>query len=229
MTPKYTEEEFKKAKSKELLPLQCECCGKEFKKEKHYIKSENKRSNGPKYCSRECVYKGMKTIRRVECKQCGKSFLKFLNEIKKYPNHFCGLSCSATYRNTHKTWGVRRSKLEAWLEEQLGDLYVDLEIHYNRNDAISSELDIYIPSLKLAFEISGIWHYEPIYGEEKLANIQKNDARKLRACIDNGIQLCVINTMALKYFKEDRAQKYLDRLIDLIEKENPELLHSGLE
>jgi len=45
-------------------------------------------------------------------------------------------------------------------------LYPDLVIHFNKKDAINSELDIYIPSLKLAFELNGIFHYEPIFGKE---------------------------------------------------------------
>ena len=36
-----------------------------------------------------------------------------------------------------------RSKLEKWLEEQLIKMYPNLEIHFNRKDAINSELDIY--------------------------------------------------------------------------------------
>ena len=38
-------------------------------------------------------------------------------------------------------------------------------------EAINSELDVYVPSLNLAFELNGIFHYEPIYGEKKLNQI----------------------------------------------------------
>ena len=63
-----------------------------------------------------------------------------------------------------------------WLEEQLTSLYPKLDIHFNRKDTIGSELDIYIPSLNLAVELNGIFHYEPIFGKDKLSKIKTNDA-----------------------------------------------------
>lgn len=150
------------------------------------------------------------------CTQCNTLFEKYLCEYKKSPNHFCNSSCSATYNNTHKTKGTRVSKLEIYLQEQLTKLFPSLEIHYNRKDAINSELDIYIPSLKLAFELNGIFHYEPIFGEEKLTQIQNNDSRKYQACIEKGISLCIIDVSSLKYFKKDNAKKYLDIIVDII-------------
>jgi len=94
-----------------------------------------------------------------------------MNQFKKTNNHFCSRSCAATYNNTHKNTGTKISKLEIWLQTKLTEQYPNLEIHYNRKDTINSELDIYIPSLKLAFELNGIFHYEPIYAEDKLNQI----------------------------------------------------------
>ena len=89
-------------------------------------------------------------------------------------NNFCSRSCSATFNNKNKTYGTRRSKLEVFLEKELIKLYPDLLFHFNRKDTINSELDIYIPSLKLAFELNGIFHYEPIYGDNKLSPLDKS-------------------------------------------------------
>jgi hypothetical protein len=82
---------------------------------------------------------------------------------RKSKRTFCNSSCAASYNNTHKATGTRVSKLEKWMAEKLDIIYPSLEIHYNRKDAINSELDIYIPALKLAIELYGIFHYEPIF------------------------------------------------------------------
>ena len=138
--------------------------------------------------------------------------------MKRSKNNFCSLSCSTTFNNKNKTTGTRRSKLEIWLESKLPILYPDIEFHFNKKDAIGSELDIYIPSLSLAFELNGIFHYEPIYGSKKLGQIQENDISKSKACHDAQIDLCIIDTSGLTYFKPDNAQKYLV-IIDNVIKE----------
>ena len=93
-----------------------------------------------------------------------------------------------------------------------------MELHFNRKDAIGSELDIYIPSLKLAFELNGIFHYEPIYGDKKLNETQANDGNKFQACQAAGISLCVIDTSGQKYFKPASSQRFLDIITQIIEK-----------
>lgn len=91
-----------------------------------------------------------------------------------------------------------------------------MEIHFNRKDTIGSELDIYFPSLKIAIELNGIFHYEPIFGDVKLQKIQENDQNKFQMCQKHGIGLCVIDTSGMKYMKPKNAQKYLDVIIDII-------------
>jgi hypothetical protein len=152
------------------------------------------------------------------CNQCGKDIVRNIAEINKSKNHFCSRSCSATYNNTHKKTGNRRSKLEVWLEEELGHLFPNLNILYNEKKAINSELDILIPEFNLAFELNGIFHYEPIFGESKLSKIKNNDLRKMQACLENNIELCIIDASSLKYFKPENAQKYLDIVVKIIEK-----------
>jgi len=108
------------------------------------------------------------------------------------------------------------SKLEKWLHAQLPDLYPGVEFHFNRKDAINSELDIYIPSLRLAFELNGIFHYEPIYGPEKLAGVQNNDQRKFQACLERGIELCIIDVSRMVNFKERRALEFLEVIREVL-------------
>lgn len=186
---------------------------------KRFITSARKGStqNACKYCSQECKNLSQDTKTDLSCTLCGIPFRRAKSQ-KRSPNAFCSKSCSVIYNNTHKTHGTRRSKLETYLEEQLKKLFPTLQFHFNQKDAINSELDIYIPSLNLAFELNGIYHYEPIHGPEKLSSIQNNDQRKFQACLERGIELCIIDTSSLKNFKEARAKTYLDIIQLIIEK-----------
>jgi uncharacterized C2H2 Zn-finger protein len=209
----------------------CPQCDNTFKRTKRRIMmsiSDYKNKNKSQmrllnFCSRACginynnLARGYFSV-EVTCKHCSKVFRKNNNQVKKTPNNFCSRSCAASYNNTHKTHGTRRSKLEEWLEKSLQELYPNIEIHFNRKDAINSELDIYFPSLKLAFELNGIFHYEPIYGEDKLKSIQNNDDRKFQACIERGIELCIIDVSSLTYFKEKSATKYLGIIVNVLNK-----------
>lgn len=153
----------------------------------------------------------------MPCQQCGKPVFRREKEIPESGFCFCNKSCSARYSNAHKTTGTRRSKLEKWIELELKKRYPTLEIHFNKNEAISAELDIYIPSLKLAVELNGIFHYEPIFSEEKLEKIQNNDQRKLQACAERGISFCVIDTSSQKIFKEKTSLRFLEIITTLID------------
>lgn len=162
-------------------------------------------------------YAGFRSTKvEVKCKQCNSIFKRTPSQIIKSQNHFCSQPCAATYCNTHKTTGTSRSKLEIWIEKQLTILYPSLKIIYNSKELINSELDIYIPSLKVAFELNGIYHYEPIHGKDKLNQIQNNDNRKFQACLEHGIELCLIDTSSQKYFKPKSSQKYLDIITQIL-------------
>ena len=223
MIPLYTQEQFDNAKSTDKLPCQCYQCQNTFYLAKHAIRrvlNPNHLSTGM-FCSIQCnnVYNHPKNQSEINCSQCGLIIYKSLGEKKqsKSGNHFCSLSCAASFNNKHKSHGTRRSKLEIYLEQQLTLLYPNLDIHFNKKDAIGSELDIYIPSLSLAFELNGIFHYEPIYGNNKLDQIQNNDQNKFKLCQENKIDLCIIDTSGQKYFKASTSKKYLDIIIKIIE------------
>ena len=200
------------------ITLECPQCNSLFIRTKNVIQSKlGPHNNGQTiYCSRKCFESKLITKEKVNCLQCNVQFEKLLNQIKKFPNHFCSRSCAATYNNTHKTTGNRRSKLEIWLEEELTKTYKELEISFNKKDAINSELDIYIPALNLAFELNGIFHYEAIYGDDKLASIQNNDNRKFQACLEKQIELVIIDTSRQAYFKKYSSQKYLEIIKNII-------------
>ena len=222
MKPLYTEQQFKLAKSSDLLPCECHICNNSFLKLKRVIKRINNpnyssdTANSGQYCSSKCAGQDKNKKQEVTCLNCNFSFFKRLDQIKKFPKNFCSQSCAATFNNKNKTYGTRRSKLEIWLEEHLTQCYPILNIQFNQKAAIGSELDIYIPELNLAFELNGIFHYEPIFGTKKLGQIKSNDVSKSKACLDAGIDLCIIDTSAHKYVKPSTSQKYLDIITNII-------------
>jgi len=192
------------------MKINCAYCGKETDKRPCRAKVENN------CCSIQCKHLLMTTKLLVHCLHCNFEFYKKQSEIKKSNKHFCSKSCAASYNNTHKTKGNRRSKLESWIQSKLTEIYPNLEIHYNRTDTIDAELDIYIPSLKLAFELNGIFHYEPIYSQSKLERTKMNDSKKFVACHQHDIGFCVIDTSKQKYFKEQTSLQYLKIITDII-------------
>lgn len=204
----------------EEFELTCCQCGSAYVRDQRVVKWGLK-TFAQNFCSLTCSagYKNRGKSQIVGCAQCQKQFRKMLNQINKSKsgNHFCCKSCAATYNNTHKKTGTRRSKLEVWLEEHLPSLYPDLKIQFNNKEIINSELDIYIPSLKLAFELNGIFHYEPIYGKEKLAQIQNNDQRKFQACLEKDIELCIVDSSQMKHFTAKKAQMFLQIITSIID------------
>lgn len=219
MQPLYTDEEFQNTKSRQPLPLRCLHCTQTFHRTKHEIQMSRLPSQQMTYdfCSNKCQRDHESPPVIVSCAQCHKTFRKSPSAILKSKHHFCSQSCAAKWNNAHKTKGTRISKLEVWLSKQLPSLYPSIEFHFNRKDAINGELDIFIPSLKLAFELNGIFHYEPIYGPEKLESIRTNDHRKMLACAERGIELCLIDVSNQTYFKERSSTKFLDIIQNIID------------
>lgn len=197
-----------------LILCKCDYCNKITFKTRRVISTKVNKAQDIVFCDSKCMGLFQRKRSDVKCKNCGTEFELVMSRITD--NNFCNHSCSASYTNTHKTKGTRRSKLEVWLEKRLTELFPELEILYSNKKVINSELDIYIPTLNLAFELNGIFHYEPIYGDDKLAQIQNNDDRKFQACIENGIELCIIDTSSQKYFKQSTSQKYLDIITHLV-------------
>jgi hypothetical protein len=138
--------------------------------------------------------------------------------VKYRKDKFCSRSCAAKHNNANKVYGYRRSKLEIFVEHKLIENFPELEFHFNRKDTINSELDVYIPEIKLAFELNGIFHYEPIYSKKQLEYIQNNDDRKFQACIERGIELCIIDTSKQKRCNEKTSQQYIDIIFNIIKK-----------
>jgi len=212
------QEKFEKLKSFDLVELECSICLSTFTKQKRiYLRAvRGYKGYSSSFCSSDCAAKARVARINITCNQCSKQIEKTKSKLSK--NNFCSKRCAAIWNNSHKLSGTRVSKLETWLQARLVEIFPSLEFHFNRKDAINSELDIYIPSLKLAFELNGIFHYEPIFGAEKLAATQNNDERKFQACLERGIELCIIDTNSMKKFTEEKAKKFLFIVSLVIEK-----------
>lgn len=211
------QEDFLKAGYKDLIELECECCHVIFSRQKRQIKSSIHNNNGQKYCSKQCQSKKQEKGKSCHCKKCGKLVYRRLSEINKNKAQFCSSSCVASFYKKHGSFHpTQRSKLEKWLEIKLVSIYPELKIEFNNRIAINSELDIYFPSLGLAIELNGVFHYEPIFGTEKLKIVQNNDKRKFAACNENGISLCVIDTSKIKYIKKSTCGPILEIILNLI-------------
>ena len=218
MKPLYTEQQFNNTKSRDTLPCKCYNCDSTFKITKKRIQdalNPNLVDKGM-YCSIQCSQEHKKTLEQINCYQCNCVIEKRKSTINRNKFTFCSNSCRTQYYNQHKTWGSNRSKLEKWVEDELTRLYPNLEIRYNDRTAIGLELDIYIPSVNIAFEINGIFHYEPIFGVDKLNRTIKNDKNKFKICHEQNISLCVINTSEETYFKPKKCQRYLDIITEII-------------
>lgn len=131
----------------------------------------------------------------VKCKECGVKVEKRNSELKRYNNAFCSKSCSTKYGNKHKLYGNHaRSKFEKWLEKTIPKDFPKLKPIFNDRKVLNGlELDIYFPTLGLAFEINGPTHYIPIYGADELLLKKASDNRKKCRAYRRNITLRTIN------------------------------------
>lgn len=202
--------------TKRTLLVMCSTCGKECFKNKHDIKVSK---SGKNFCSLICSnVNHFKERVSLPCGTCGKQCVKTQKELKhsKSGKLFCNRSCSITFHNKNKKTGTRISKLEKYISENIVNFY-SFEFHFNRKDTIGSELDIYIPSLRLAIELNGIFHYKPIYGVKKFEQIQLNDKNKIDSCKEKQISLHIIDISSINKFTIKEGRKYLFIIKEIID------------
>lgn len=214
-----SQEDFENAKSRALIIMECDYCNKEFNRPKNRIQAKVKR-NINAYCSNSCAWASKSYKIETKCPVCLSQVSRVESQFNrnKFKSAFCSHKCAGIYAASHRTTGTNISKLEKWIQLKLIKIYPNLNFEFNLTNTINAELDIYIPSLKLAFELNGIFHYEPIFGKDKLEKTQNNDKRKFQACLEGGIELCVIDSSPFKYFKESGAIKYLNIITEIINK-----------
>jgi len=105
------------------------------------------------------------------------------------------------------------SKLEKFLLKGLIKANYKPSFHVEHKLANQKlEIDILIPSLKLAIEIDGPSHFEPIWGEENLKRNKKSDKQKSGLLLGAGFKL-----IRVKHAGETSQKFYRDILAKLID------------
>ena len=97
-----------------------------------------------------------------------------------------------------KLSGVKISKWvnETAMFELIHKHYPDAIYQYRTKWLGQQSLDVYIPSLKIAFEYQGIQHFNPVNyfgGEQKFKELQERDLRKFLLCKKNGVHIIYWN------------------------------------
>jgi len=222
MKPKFDITEFEII-DKNKLVFECENCGKDFLGIKKNIKrylgiTKNKARCTLNFCSKKCSDENRKNGKTFECTECGKELYRSKREIdiNNQKNFFCSHRCRGSYWNRNKEFGSNRSKIELVLEEELINRY-NLKFVFNSRQVLDSgyELDIYIPEIRLAFEINGVFHYEEIFGKLKIT--QEKDLSKINECKEKNIELIVVDISQIKHFNCSKHKYYIDFIFDKID------------
>jgi len=213
MIKMYSDNDFTKSVNKSLLQLKCEGCGKIFYKTKKYIKlaSNKNRNEAARFCSSECYEKQVpNNLQRMKCGWCGKDIIKKGSDVKKSKsgNCFCSISCCVKFNNHNNPTGTTVSNLEKFIRAKLLNDFPNLLMLFNSKSEIGFELDIFAPSVKIAFELNGIHHYKPIHGDDKLKRIRELDELRREACLSKGIDLVIIDTSCQNEFDEESSHEF---------------------
>ncbi len=204
-----------------VIKLICDECGKDYERTVAEHNAGTRRAYKNLFCSRVCSGKFNTRINTITkpCSNCKKLTTRRSGELKgnKTGNIFCDHTCAAHFNNKFRKKS-RRSKIEIALYDLLVKTYPQLSITPNDKTMLEGlEVDIAIPSLKLAIEWNGIVHFKPIYGKEKLAKIQEKDRIKQQIAVLNNINLIVIPDLVSNKKKLDEAFENICNIInDLI-------------
>lgn len=101
------------------------------------------------------------------------------------------------------------SKLERFLFKKLKELKLPVQMHQNITENMNLEVDLLIG--KVAIEIQGPTHYEPIWGAEKLEKTVQADTEKVALLLKYGYSV-----IHYKHLTKRKSNSYYDKVADLI-------------
>jgi hypothetical protein len=109
------------------------------------------------------------------------------------------------------------------MEGRLKNEFPNLLMMFNDRETLNGkELDVYIPSIGLAIEWNGIYHYKKIRDDGLFEKTINKDKQKVNDCVELGIELYIVKdlTRGNKFIKEETEkiikfvkQKYENSLI----------------
>jgi len=144
----------------------------------------------------------------LKCEGCGSSVLRTDNQLRqmKHGKPYCSKSCRMKHYNANilERTSNQRSRAEDILANLIKADFPDLEVSVNNRQILPSrlELDIYLPTAKLAIELNGPVHYFPIYGEERLTKVQVRDSQKHKETQELDIGLLILDISNLQTIKK---------------------------
>ena len=116
----------------------------------------------------------------------------------------------------------RGSKLERFLLEEL--TAQRLRVEYHKTDLLPNEklhVDMYLPSLRVAIEVDGIAHFEPIWGPEYLEKRRAADREKTGLVLGLGLFFIRIKHTS-RSLSDKRKRDLLARLLLVLSEEHKE-------
>jgi very-short-patch-repair endonuclease len=199
-----------------MKTVDCQNCGKQTTKSVGRY-NEAIKNGWNFFCSIKCRYAYQEKGNEFLCAWCSKIIRKTpAQQRQTKANVFCSKPCAACHNNRNKHTGTRRSKLERYLEQQLKLNFPTLNFSCNTNKPIGLELDFYFPELKLAVELNGILHFQPIYGSEKLKRIQEIDREKADRCVQVGIKLFIIDVSSERHLTQKIKEAHWKNIKELV-------------
>lgn len=178
------------------IKSECDYCKKNFNRPLK-VHNQNLKLYKNLFCSLACQNLHRRERIQTNCGFCNKLIETTSGELKKSKSgkSFCNRSHAASY-NVKLKRKSRRSKIEIKFFNSLVKEFPNLDILPNDKTMLDGlEVDVAIPSLKLAIEWNGIVHFKPIYGQTKLDKIQNKDTEKLKLASNKNINLIIISDL----------------------------------
>lgn len=172
-----------------------------------------------KYCSKKCASVHREQLKpkvnsvEISCQYCNNQFHMNKSLYDRRPRKYCSKICGI---RDNKSGQI--SKIEKYFVTQLRLKYPELNIIENDRTVFDGlEIDIWIPSLRLAIECNGPCHYKPIFGDKGLVKTQQNDKKKELLSIKADIRLFIIDVSNQYCYTKIGQREILQQLSEIID------------